>query len=490
MMRVCRPLPRCGLALLSLAAVSTLAAGPASEKVRLESFGPRVSLTLVPPSPITDQITLDVRGAVRNKAASTRTYQVRLYLDQERNKTLLHETQLAVAPHSAQGFRFNWPTRGQAGKHRLILVARSGWRTLRAAQPIEILSSPSRSTRRLGGAWVDIYHFSEKEGRLFNPELGKMTDRQWRELVRAMHVVDQNIMVITMVFENYTHRGQHKIETEGYHGRAYYPSKLYLGRMPIASKDPLETIFSEADRLGMHVMPGVGDYAFFDYTVGALAWSKRVADELWQRYGHHRSFYGWYVTAEKDGSLGSEAERAEIVSFFEQFTPHVRRLAPDKPVMLAPNSYHLKGAEAAYRKLLPHLDILCPFGFHRMQPGDLTGEDAAATLRALCDQSGAHLWMDLESFLFLDNVGGGPLVPRPIEGLVSDFTRFGNFEKTLHYQFPGLMSSPAMSRQPGGPASVKLYLDYQKYLQSLTGKLRQERHVYRNDRPRQPAETP
>ena len=453
---------------LSLAVLSTLATGAAEETRRLESFGPRISLTLIPPSPITDQVALDVRGAVRNQGASAKDYQVRLYLDRERPEHLLHEQRLAVRPRSVRGFRFNWPAKDHAGQHRLILVAKSGWKTLRETQAIEILPSVSRSTRRLGGAWVDIYHFSEQEGKFFNPELAKMTDRQWRELVQAMHAVDQNIMVITMVFENYTHRGQHQIETEGYHGRAYYTSKLYPGRMPIASKDPLETIFSEADRLGMHVMSGVGNYAFFDYTPGALAWSKRVADELWQRYGHHRSFYGWYVTAEKDGSLGSEAERAEIVSFFEQFTPHVRRLAPDKPVMLAPNSYHLKGAEAAYRKLLPHLDILCPFGFHRMQPGDLTGEESAATLQALCDQSGAHLWMDLESFLFLDNVGGGPLVPRPIEGLVSDFTRFGNFEKTLHYQFPGLMSSPAMSRQPGGPASVKLYLDYKHYLERLS----------------------
>jgi hypothetical protein len=136
--------------------------------------------------------------------------------------------------------------------------------------------------------------------------------------------------------------------------------------------------------------------------------------------------------------------------------------------MLAPNCHRIKGAQDVYRKLLPQLDILCPFGFHRTRPGDISGEEAAAILQSLCDQSGTHLWMDLESFLFLDNVSGGPLIPRPIEGLVSDFTRFGNFEKTLHYQFPGLMSSPAMSRQPGGPASVQLYLDYQKYLRGLT----------------------
>jgi hypothetical protein len=159
-----------------------------------------------------------------------------------------------------------------------------------------------------------------------------------------------------------------------------------------------------------------------------------------------------------------------MLAFFEEFTPYVRRLAPDKPVLLAPNSYKVKGAEEAYRKLLPHLDILCPFGFHRMPAGDITGEAAAGILQSLCDESGTHLWMDLESFVFLDNVNGGPLAPRPIEGLVSDFTRFGNFEKILHYQFPGLMSSPRMSRQPGGPASVKLYQDYQDYLRGLRGR--------------------
>jgi len=79
----------------------------------------------------------------------------------------------------------------------------------------------------------------------------------------------------------------------------------------------------------------------------------------------------------------------------------------------------------------------------------------------LCDEAGCHLWMDLESFVFGP---GGSLVPRPIDDLVSDFTRFGNFEKILHYQFPGLMSSPRMARQPGGPASVELYKDYLRYL--------------------------
>jgi hypothetical protein len=97
----------------------------------------------------------------------------------------------------------------------VVLVARSGFQTQRTERPLHIIASQVRSPRRLGGAWVDLDHHSEDEGVPFNKDLGRMTDRQWRQVVRAMHEVDQNLLVITMMFENYTRRGQHQIETEG-----------------------------------------------------------------------------------------------------------------------------------------------------------------------------------------------------------------------------------------------------------------------------------
>ncbi|MEN6459007.1 MAG: DUF4434 domain-containing protein [Thermoguttaceae bacterium] len=455
-----------GLAIALSLATTTLAAEQDARPLR-----PAISLTLIPPSPVTNQIVFDIRGAVWNDSDAPRQFETRVYLDEETSAGLLHQETVEAKAHSPVGIQFRWATKDWAGKHRILLTAVSGARTLRFERPIEILASNVRSTRRLGGAWVDIRHFDEGEGYPFNAELAKMTEPQWRELVRAMHDVDQNILVITMMFENFTHRGQHKIDAEGYHGRAYYDSKLYPGRMAIATPDPLEAILSEADRHGMHVLPGVGCYAFFDFSPGSLRWSKQVAAELWDRYGRHPSFYGFYMSHEKDGGLGADAaERQEIVDFFRDFTPFAHRLAPDKPVMLAPNCFHVRGVEQVYRKLLPNLDILCPFGYHRMPPKEpMTGEQTAALMQTLCDQAGCHLWMDLESFVFRKGKYPNELVPRPIDGLLSDFRRFPTFEKTLHYQFPGLMSSPNMSRQPGGPASVKLYLDYQKYLRQ-TGK--------------------
>ncbi len=236
---------------------------------------PEIDLTLIPPSPVTDQVVLDIRVAVRNEGQAAAESDIAIYLDEETPAKRLYRARPAIGPQAAAGIAFRWPTTGHAGKHRVIVTARAGTKPLRAEQPIEIIESDVRSTRRLGGAWVDIYHHDPREGKPFDDELGKMTDEQWRELVRAMHAVDQDILVITMMFQNFTHRGQHKIETAGYQGKAYYPSQLYSGRMPIASQDPLETILSEADKLGMHVMPGVGNYAFFDYTPGASAGARK-----------------------------------------------------------------------------------------------------------------------------------------------------------------------------------------------------------------------
>jgi hypothetical protein len=94
-------------------------------------------------------------------------------------------------------------------------------------------------------------------------------------------------------------------------------------------------------------------------------------------------------------------------------------LAPDRPVTLAPNSHFML-------------------------------------------QAGAHLWLDLEVFDFEKETGA--LIPRPVEGLISDLTRFRNFEKVLCLEYTGLLNEPGSLHPPGGPATTKLWQDYQIYL--------------------------
>jgi len=425
------------------------------------------SLTIIPPSPVTDKITLSIRGAVKNQNSFPVTVKAKFYLDENAESSLLHQERMQISPTSARGIYFDWPTTGQAGEHRIIFSVESEDGNQSAEQLLKIYRGDQRSTGMINGAWSGFYMWGN-EGMLWMEELVKMTDTQWREMVRAMNEIGMNILVIQEMFRNQEYVDAHNMDEEGYKGKAFYPSALFPGRMNITSKDPLEAILSAADDYGMHVFIPVGIYAWFDYSEGSLQWHKKVASELWERYGHHPSFYGWYISEEIHGWLSPEKDdktiqmrhHQEIVHFFKEFQAHVRALAPDKPVMLASNCHYVDKARQVYPQLLKHLDILCPFGFHRMPEDDMSGEAAAKMLQKLCDDAGTHFWMDLETFLFGPY---GELYPRPVEGLVSDLNRFPNFEKILCFQFSGLMNAPWMSRKPGGEATVKLYRDYKQY---------------------------
>ena len=147
---------------------------------------PEISLTLIPPSPVTDQITLDIRGAVREQRAdTTKEFEVAVYLDQETPGKHLHRESIEVAPKSAAGVRFRWPTKDQAGKRKILLVAISGAEIRRAVKPMEILRSDVRSTRRVDGAWCSFNLPEMSEGKLYDPDLRRMTSDQWREMVRG-----------------------------------------------------------------------------------------------------------------------------------------------------------------------------------------------------------------------------------------------------------------------------------------------------------------
>jgi hypothetical protein len=422
-----------------------------------------VALSLIPPSPVTNQISLEIRGAVWNQGEKGARFDLRFYLDREEDETLIHSESAEVSPGACESVAFRWPTAGHTGEREIILVASSGERRFRIERPIEILESEHRSTETIGGAWVEFYHWSEDEGRPWNEEVLKMTDDQWRESIRAMHEIRMDVAVLEEVFRNQMYYGEHRIEEEGYQGKAYYPSQLYPGRMPIAATDPIEAALDEADKHDMAAFLGVGLYAWFDFTPGSLEWHKKVADELFVRYGHHPSFYGWYISEEIHGNLGGNPKRhREIADFFREFAAHVHRYAPEKPIALAPNCFEVPSAESAWREVLENCDIICPFGFHRMPENDLMGTEVAELFQRLCDETGAHLWMDMEAFTF------GPdnqLFPRATGEVVGDLRQYTDFEKILCYGFTGLMNPPWATRKPGGEATVQAYEGYRKYVE-------------------------
>lgn len=452
--------------LTSLLVVLASASALAQQTTRLE---------LIPPSPVTDKIVLDIRGAVENNSASDRKFAVSLYLDREAPAALLHAENVSIPAHGNAGIYYRESTEKWAGHHRVIMVAATAKTRVRAIRKLEVIPSPIRSTRTIDGAWVGIAHWSDEEGRHWNSTIRKLTEADWRQQIRGMHGLGMDTVVIQETFRHEEYYGRNNIATAGYKGLAYYPSRLFPGRAQVAAHDALEAILSEADRLHMNVFLGIGMYAWFDFTAASLEWHKKVAEELWRRYGHHPSFYGWYVSEEAYGSLipdeGEAAKdryRQEIIAFFREFQTFTRTLAPEKPLMFAPNAHGMMLSQDVWPLVLAHLDIVCPFAFHRMPEGDITGEQSAKIWQRMSDRAGTHLWMDMEAFLFEDV----SLIPRPIAGLIQDLQRFPNFEKILCYQYPGIFNSPQTKVKPGGQATVVLYQDYLRYRKNLAQKSR------------------
>lgn len=434
-----------------------------------------VSLTLIPPGKITNKVDLDIRGGIINKSDQQRTFEVSIYWGREKRNTLLYESSVTVPAGKSETVKIVVPTKQRLGKHKVILKVTDGNRTYRKTKDIEVVESDIRSIQQISGAWAGIYHWSEIEGKHWNKDIKKMTDEQWKELVRSMHKVEMDMIVIQEVFRNEQYVGKHNTTVDSYAGKAFYPSELYLGRMDITAEDPIEAILSEADRLGMNVLVGVGIFAWFDFTPESLEWHKRVAKELWDMYGHHESFYAFYVSEESGGGLDNweqqpdmrKKRKADIVNFFKEFKSYCNSFAPGKPIMLATNSFEVPNGMDTYPALLEHLDILCPFGFARMPAGDLTGKEAADMLQEACNKAKSHLWFDLEAFLFNPD---NSLYPRPIEEIIHDLNLFSNFEKILCYQFPGVFNDPDMSIRVGEERTIDLFNGYMKYLKELKAK--------------------
>lgn len=434
---------------------------------------PEIGLSLIPPTAITNKVNLDIRAGIKNTSSALKKIKVSIYLNEENDSHLLHQKEMSLAANTADYVKFSMPTAGKVGKNIIKLKVEGEGFISRKEKQIEVVSSSIRSTKKIGGAWISFYHWSEEEGKNWNPAIKTMTDVQWKEMVGSMHELGMDVIVIQESFRNQEYVGKHTMEKTGYTGKAFYPSKLFPSRMPIAAKDPIEAVLSEADKLGMHVLMGVGMYAWFDYTPGSLAWHKKVAKELYDRYGHHDSFYGFYVSEEGMGSLDcfetepakQELRRKEVLNFFKEFRPFVKQLAPDKPVMFAPNGWGVARAGNAYYDLLKNVDMISPFAFNRMPKGDLTGKEAIDLLQKYCDETQTHLWLDLEAFLFKEKEGY--LYPRPMSEIKYELDLYDNFERVVCYQYPGVFSNPKSSIRVGEESTVKLFNDYKKYLDSL-----------------------
>src|SRR2546423_2788691 len=97
--------------------------------------GNEISLTLIPPSEVTDQIILDIRAGIYNNSSSPKSFEVFFYLDEEKKEKSLFHDKITLNPKSAKGVKFPWSTKNREGDHSILLVCRSGSSIYRTKRP-------------------------------------------------------------------------------------------------------------------------------------------------------------------------------------------------------------------------------------------------------------------------------------------------------------------------------------------------------------------
>jgi len=263
-----------------------------------------------------------------------------------------------------------------------------------------------------------------------------------------------------------------------YEGRAYYPSAIF----PQAGKnDQVEIILSEAEKVGMKVMVGLTlDNQWWkgvnseEYIRHELEMNSNLARELWTKYGHFSSFWGWYIPHEID-DWGAEPEnvRELITRLLTHLSAFLKNMTPGKPVGIAPY-YSMRMAPKVYEEWWfrtlksSGIDIVMlqdGVGCHRPDiEKDITPYYQA--LNSACRRTQVQCWTDLETF---DQIHCHPVDDWPVEkwdAVPASIDRVARqieleepwVEKIVIFEFTHYMS-PQM-----GEKEEKLYKDYKNYL--------------------------
>jgi hypothetical protein len=358
--------------------------------------------------------------------------------------------------------------RSRVGDNRIrVRVAAPGAAAVEKEWPLWVVPAATRALPLLQGGWLDALGLSSS----VYPRNREATEQDVRDTVGAMKRVGMSVAILTYV---------------EYFGRFFYPSALtFFDRdtgKPAQGQwfpfDVIEAVLSEADRHGMHVFLGLGrggDTFLLQNGLQdrqrlqtAAETSKRVAAELWQRYGHHPSFYGWYLTHEVNDLAAASA-------YYDPVADFCHSLCADKPVMAAPDGTPVLSKDTLARSkvdIFAYQDAVGPGyipGKYTYEPENrlATLEQVYSEYRRVHEGTRKHLWADLEVWQMAGPEYGHPFpasfdrVRRQIE------IEAKHVELLTAYEVLGFLEAPESTLKLTDSRAAKLYRDYDAYRRTL-----------------------
>ncbi|GIP38998.1 twin-arginine translocation pathway signal protein [Paenibacillus sp. J31TS4] len=304
--------------------------------------------------------------------------------------------------------------------------------------------------QRISGTWFDFYHCNPYEGDTWNATTQQFTAEDWELKLGEMAEAGMDTLVLLHV---------------ALHGQAFYPSEVIPHRWNTVCPDPLEAVLAAADKHGQTIYVGLG---FFTTPImGSLSTTGDrsslrfdIARELAARYGHHRSFGGWYFPVE---AAIFTYFPDHYVTYANELADFCRKVGAPK-VLIAPYGTRSINGDGRFVAQLRSLEVDYIAYQDEIGVDRTTFEQVEATferLREAHDRANKPLWADIEVFRFQGRVlypGAFDRIQRQLE-IVSPYV-----DKVLCYQYLGMMNKPGSPVHAGSAESVALYEDYTAYM--------------------------
>jgi hypothetical protein len=231
----------------------------------------------------------------------------------------------------------------------------------------------------------------------------------------------------------------------GYQNKCIFSSKALPDLLPVY-EDLAEMFLSLADEFQLNVYFGTYDSGF--HWLRGAWWdevdlNRSFIDEVVARYGHHRSFAGWYLCHE------TSRNAANIVELFNHIGKHAKQ-ALDRPVLISPFPQGAKqfsgGDVMSLTESLNHWNRIFQetrgaFDICAFQDGQIHYQELPAFhsgIQTLGREFGVTIWSNVETFDRDMPIKFPPADWRYLRLKIE--AAAPNVEKIITFEFPHFMS--------------------------------------------------
>ncbi|WP_052200547.1 DUF4434 domain-containing protein [Terriglobus sp. TAA 43] len=311
------------------------------------------------------------------------------------------------------------------------------------------------AVKPIAGSWFEFQHSGAVQAVDWNSRCARFTTEQWQEKVREIAGAGMKYLVLIATALHY---------------RAFWDTAIYP-KYELACADPIEAVLAAADTCGVKFFIGTGFYGDLGspgLISDADAMTKRLQslEELVKRYGHHKSFYGWYWP---DETQINPHFTPEYMTYVNTLSKRARALTPKAQILIAPYGTRLVKPDDEYLRQMDSMDVDImayqdEIGVQKTRIEELPR--IFAGLRKVHDRSAkAKLWADVEIFEFEAKPYRSPVHAASFERVLQQMTAVSPYvDEILIYQYIGLVNKPGTKAVAGrGPAATKFYDDYRRW---------------------------